>query len=91
MKTLLLIALTISMYSCTKCEQCTRTWTSQTYDVYPDGTITDVSTEQSQTELFTACTNADIKAAEEVQRTENQIDMGTHIRHINYTGECDCK
>jgi len=92
MKTLLLIALTLVLYSCTKCEQCTRVWTSEIYDLYPDGTIQTVEVnDQDQTEMFTACSNSDIKAEEETMTTEYEIAMDGFVRYFKYVGECDCK
>lgn len=91
MKNILLIALILSMYSCTKCEQCTRTWTSYSYDKYPDGTITNELVEEDQLEVFTACSNSDIKASEETMKTEYTLDMGGYVRYYKYVGECDCK
>lgn len=91
MKTLLLIALTLSLYACTKCEECTRTWESTSYDLYPDGSIQNRTTEQPRTEVFTACSQADIKASEEKQTDDYTIDVGSYKRVITNVAECDCK
>lgn len=91
MKTLLLIALTVALYSCTKCEQCTRVWDVESYDLYPDGSITNRTTDQDQKEIFPACSNADIKAAEGEHETEYSIDFVDYKRVVKYIGECDCK
>ena len=91
MKNILLIALILSMYSCTKCEQCTRTWEVESYDLYPDGSITNRTSDQDQIEIFTACSNSDIKAEEETMKTEYTLDMGGYVRYYKYVGECDCK
>lgn len=91
MKTLLLIALTLSLYACTKCEECTRTWVATSYDLYPDGSIQNQTSDQDRTEVFTACSQADIKAAEEAQTDDYTIDVGGYERVIHYVAECDCK
>ena len=91
MKNILLIALILSMCACTKCEQCTRTWDVESYDLYPDGTITNRTADQDQTEIFTACSNADIKAEEEQQIIEYTVDFVSYERVVRYVGECDCK
>lgn len=91
MKNILLIALILSMYSCTKCEQCTRTWDVESYDLYPDGSITNRTSDQDQTEIFPACSNSDIKAAEGKHETEYSIDFVDYKRVVKYVGECDCK
>jgi len=91
MKTLLLIALTLVLYSCTKCEQCTRIWTVYTYDSYPDGTIMNATQEEVSKEIFQACSRSEIKQAELPQITENTLNMSGYIKVSRYTGECDCK
>lgn len=78
--------------SCKKCADCTRVWSSEQYQLLPDGTklnynfVAVSSTEPS----FEACGNDEIKQAEKqiVNTDTNEFNGDVYIS--NTIGNCNC-
>lgn len=91
--TILLATLIVSVLSsCTKCAECTRTYTLETYTQHPDGSRSGESfSNDYSVEQFDICGSSDIKNAERpvVQRFEQPIGNGDIVVSI-ITGNCNC-
>ena len=92
---IVLIAATVfvlSLISCTKCGECTRHYSSESYTETPDGQHLNVSINNDyMVETFDVCGSQDIKNAEKqtVQTFRQPTDNGNVFVSI-VTGTCNC-
>ena len=99
MRTIYAIFLIIALVGCDKnnCEKCTRTWTfTSVKKSSPTGINMTTPITYSETETFTACGSADIKAAESQVTSHSEQSAGDANRPaavivVDGSATCDCK
>ena len=90
MKKLFIILSIASLYGCTKCVNCTRTWTSETYSVTNGITSDYYLSTAREVEYFNVCGSAEIKNAEMPTTTLTSQVTGETTYYNRRKSTCNC-
>ncbi len=90
MKTVLLLVAIVSLNACTKCFNCTRTWTTETYQDSAGVQLNYVLSTAKDVEYFNVCGNDEVNNAEYpiTELVSQVIDGKTYYKRRIST--CNC-
>lgn len=83
----ILFIIILTLYSCTKCANCTRTWTYITYQIGNSGNYYTAGTTTGSTEKFDVCGSTEINNAEKTITTHTQLNSTSYV---DGSGKCNC-
>ena len=90
MKKLLIILSIASLYACTKCVNCKRTWTTETYNVTNGVTSDYYLSPVKEEEYFNVCGSDEVKNAEQPTTILTTMVDGEVIHYIRKKSTCNC-